>query len=60
MAKILITVTGSWGTGSFTQVRAVTDSLLSLGHVVKVFFPDNKQPCIEGNYYYKNPDIYKI
>jgi glycosyltransferase involved in cell wall biosynthesis len=60
MAKILITVTGSWGTGSFTQVKAAANYLLSLGHIVKVFFPDNKQPCIEDNYYYRNPDIYKI
>ena len=38
--KILITSTGSWGTGSFTVIEGVVHSLLELGHQVKVIFPD--------------------
>ncbi len=58
--KILLTSTGSWGTGSFTVINALIDEFSSMGHQVKVLFPDNGAPSAESEYYYQNPDIYKI
>ena len=58
--RILITASGSWGTGSFTVVNAITKEFLKLGHEVKVFFPDAGFPSEDKNYYYQNTDLYKI
>lgn len=54
--KILITSTGSWGTGSFMVIEALIHEFLQLGHKVKVFFPDSG-PTAQPYY---NNDIYDI
>ena len=58
--KILLTSTGSWGTGSFTVINALIDEFSAMGHQVKVFLPDDGTPSAESEYYYNNPEIYKI
>lgn len=58
--KILLTVTGSWGTGSFAGAKATAKSLIDLGHQVKIFFPDRKLPSPDLSEYYDNPELYEI
>jgi glycosyltransferase involved in cell wall biosynthesis len=58
--KILFTLTGPWGTGAATVVEGVTQELLSLGHSVKVVFPDLGFPSPDKDKYYGNPDLYQI
>ena len=60
MSKILITVTGSWGTGSFTHAKAVIDKFIALGHTVKLFFPDNKDSREDVFKYFQNVDLCEI
>ncbi|MEM1243222.1 MAG: glycosyltransferase family 4 protein [Pseudomonadota bacterium] len=58
--KILLTNTGSWGTGSFTVVNAIIKNLHKLNHEVKVCFPDNGMDSDDKAFYYSRPDIYHI
>ncbi len=39
--RILVTLTGSWGTGSFNMAEALVNEYLAAGHEVKIFFPDS-------------------
>lgn len=58
--KILLTSTGSWGTGSFTVINALIAEFSAMGHQVQVLMPDDGTPSAESEYYYQNSDIYKI
>lgn len=58
--KVLLTVTGSWGTGSFQVAKGVAHALLQQGHQVKIFFPDNRVASEELAYYYGHPDLYAV
>ncbi|MCP5506386.1 MAG: glycosyltransferase family 4 protein [Chlamydiales bacterium] len=58
--KILLTNTGPWGTGSFTVARALLEEYLEMGHEVKLFFPDSKEPSKDLEYYYSHPELYEI
>ena len=58
--KILFTLTGPWGTGAATMVEGVSQELLSLGHSVKVVFPDLGLPSPDKDKYYGRPDLYQI
>ena len=58
--RVLLTNTGSWGTGSFTVVNAIVAELLKKGHDVKVFFPDAGFASEDKDYYYQNRDIFEI
>jgi glycosyltransferase involved in cell wall biosynthesis len=58
--RILITCTGSWGTGSFMAIDAIAQELLQLGHQVKIFFPDSGIDSEDKSHYYSNPDLYEI
>jgi glycosyltransferase involved in cell wall biosynthesis len=58
--KILFTVTGPWGTGAATVVDGVIQELISLGHKVKVVFPDLGLPSPDADKYYGNPELYHI
>jgi glycosyltransferase involved in cell wall biosynthesis len=59
--KVLLTVTGAWGTGSFQVASGVADGLMVRGHEVKLFFPDNRAiRRSETNSYYLNPELYHI
>ncbi|GAB4187269.1 MAG: hypothetical protein Tsb0015_05760 [Simkaniaceae bacterium] len=58
--RILITNTGPWGTGSFTVAKAIMEEFLEMGHEVVLFFPDEKFPSKELDYYYSRKDIFKI
>lgn len=58
--RILLTSTGSWGTGSFMVIKAITNEFLKLGHKVKIFFPDAGQESNDKAEYYDNPDLYSI
>jgi glycosyltransferase involved in cell wall biosynthesis len=58
--RILITSTGSWGTGSFTVINAITREFLAMGHTVKVFFPDVGVISKDMDNYYQNPELYEI
>lgn len=40
--RILLTMTGSWGTGSGTVVEALTRGLVARGHAVCVLHPENR------------------
>jgi glycosyltransferase involved in cell wall biosynthesis len=57
--KILFTITGPWGTGSFTAVAALADELKILGHQVKIFFPDDNVESNDRTKYY-NDETYEI
>lgn len=58
--KILLTVTGSWGTGSFQVAHGVAKALLAEGQAVKIFFPDSHVPGADIDYYYGHPEYYEI
>jgi glycosyltransferase involved in cell wall biosynthesis len=58
--KILLTITGPWGTGAATVVDGVVHELLIRGHNVKVIFPDLGLPSPDEDKYYGNPDLYHI
>jgi len=58
--KILITNTGSWGTGSFVAVNALTKEFQKLSHQIKIFFPDMGLNSIDKDYYYSNTELYSI
>jgi glycosyltransferase involved in cell wall biosynthesis len=58
--RILITNTGSWGTGSFVAVNALTKEFHKLGHKVKIFFPDMGLNSSDKDDYYNNPELYSI
>lgn len=58
--KILFTITGPWGTGAATVVNGLTQELMSLGHRVKVVFPDLGFPSPDKDKYYGNPELYQI
>jgi glycosyltransferase involved in cell wall biosynthesis len=58
--RILLTNTGPWGTGSFTVAKALLDEYLEMGHDVKLFFPDSKEPSRDLDYYYSHPELYEI
>lgn len=58
--RILLTNTGPWGTGSFTVAHALLEEYLQMGHEVKLFFPDSKEPSNDLDYYYSRPDLFKI
>ncbi len=58
--KVLITATGSWGTGSFQVVNGIVGSLLASGHEVKVFFPDTGVDGPEVERFYSNAELYDI
>lgn len=58
--KILYTITGPWGTGAATVVDGVVQELLTLGHEVKVVFPDLGLPSPDADKYYGNPELYHI
>jgi glycosyltransferase involved in cell wall biosynthesis len=58
--KILITITGPWGTGAATVVDGVARELLELGHEVKVVFPDLGLPSPDKGKYYGRPELYEI
>lgn len=58
--RILITTSGSYGTGSFVVAISVMKELISLGHTVKLFFSDmGASPC-DMQYYYQNKEIFEI
>lgn len=58
--RILLTNTGPWGTGSFTVAQALLEEYLHMGHEVKLFFPDSKEPSNDLEQYYSRPDLYEI
>ncbi|KTC84253.1 MULTISPECIES: glycosyltransferase family 4 protein [Legionella] len=58
--RILFINTGPWGTGSFTLVKCLAKELISLGHQVKVFFPDGNVESEDKKEYYQNSELYKI
>lgn len=58
--KVLLTVTGSWGTGSFQVAKGVADALLHQHHQVKIFFPDSYVASQDLEHYYSHPDLYTI
>ncbi len=58
--RILITITGPWGTGSFQVAKDVARNLINQGHQVKLFFPDNHQPSGDLEEYYGHTDLYDI
>ncbi len=58
--RILFTVTGAWGTGSFQVAKGVAKGLKAAGHEVKIFFPDSKVNSLENDEYYLNKDLYEI
>ena len=59
--KILITSTGSWGTGSFTVISALVKEYQRAGHhEVKVIFPDSGYPAPPPDSYLSNPDLWNI
>ena len=58
--KVLLTVTGSWGTGSFQVAKGVANALIAQGHVVKIFFPDSRVESSDLDYYYSHPERYDI
>ncbi|MFO7867123.1 MAG: glycosyltransferase family 4 protein [Candidatus Aminicenantes bacterium] len=58
--KILFTNTGPWGTGSATVVDALSREMLSMGHEIKIFFPDSGFDSMDMKKYYGNPEIYEI
>jgi len=58
--KVLLTVTGSWGTGSFQVAKGVAKALLEQGHQVKIFFPDSHVVSQDLDYYYNHPDLFEI
>ncbi len=58
--RILFTNTGPWGTGSFTLAKALAESFESLGHEIKVFFPDRKIGTSDQIEFYQNRSRYHI
>lgn len=58
--RVLITVTGAWGTGSFQVAQGVADALIESGHQVKLFFPDGGLAAANAKLYYENKDLYEI
>ena len=58
--KILITVTGPWGSGSFTVVTALVEEFQKAGHQVKVIFPDCEYPEPLPASFLSNPDVWNI
>lgn len=58
--KILFTVTGSWGTGSFCAVEAIAKELLKKRHKAKILFPDPGIVSKDAYKYYSNNDLYDI
>ena len=59
--KILITSTGSWGTGSFTVISALVEEFQKAGrHEIKVLFPDSGYPAPPPASYLSNPDLWNI
>lgn len=56
--RILITNTGSYGTGSFVTAQSVATELLRLGHEVKIFFPEIKSSMERWNPYQADTDLY--
>jgi len=58
--RILFTNTGSWGTGSFTVIEALTHEFLKMGHTVKIVFPDSGIKSKDKAHYYKNHELYDI
>lgn len=58
--KVLLTVTGSWGTGSFQVAKGVANALLGQGHQVKIFFPDSHVASRDLDYYYSHSSLFEI
>ena len=59
--KILITSTGSWGTGSFTIIFALVKEFQRAGHhEIKVIFPDSGYPAPPPASYLSNPELWNI
>ena len=58
--KILMTVTGPWGTGSFVALETIIKRLHAQGHQVKVFFPDTGHASPDYDYYYGKPELFHI
>ncbi|MFC7782033.1 glycosyltransferase family 4 protein [Legionella taurinensis] len=58
--KILFINTGPWGTGSFTLSQCLSRELISLGHNVKIFFPDSNIDSSDKEDYYSHPELYSI
>jgi len=58
--RILLTVTGAWGTGSFQVAEGVADTLVDLGHEVKIFFPDAGMESSDRAHFYSRQDRYSI
>ena len=59
--KILITSTGSWGTGSFTVIFALVKEFQRAGHhEIKVIFPDSGYPVPPPASYLSNPELWNI
>lgn len=58
--KILIPLTGPWGTGSFTVAKALQQAFIRNGHEVLLFFPDAKMSSEDLNEFYENKKLYHI
>ena len=58
--KILLTVTGPWGSGSFTVVTALVEEFQKAGHQVKVIFPDCGYPEPLPASFLSKPDLWNI
>ncbi len=59
--KILITVSGAWGTGSFIVAHSLMKNLIKLNHQVKLFFPDNPEiPSADKEYYFNSHNLFEV
>ncbi len=58
--RVLLTNTGSWGTGSGVVAEAVLEELRQKGHEALLFFPDAQRESPENERYYSRPDLYHI
>ncbi len=50
--KVLLTVTGAWGTGSFQVAKGIALRLIADGHQARIFFPDSRLESKELDEYY--------